>query len=55
MKNSELRILVADYKKIKIKLTKVQNKKLTEKLKEIEHKYFHETGRILPYDISEIK
>ena len=46
MKNSELRRLVAKYKEIKIKYTKTKNNKLKEKLREIEHKYFHETGRI---------
>ena len=54
MKNSELRILVAEYKEIKIKLTKTQNNKLIEQLREIEHRYFHETGRPLKTDIKEI-
>ena len=47
MKKSELRKLVAEYKEIKIKLKKSPNKKLKEKLVEIEHRYFHETGRTL--------
>ncbi len=54
MKNSELRRLVSEYKEIKIKLTKTQNNKLIEKLREIEHRYFHETGRPLKTDIKEI-
>jgi hypothetical protein len=54
MKKSELRKFVAEYKEIKIKLVKVQNNKLKEKLKEIEHRYFHETGRIMKSDIKEI-
>ena len=54
MKNSELRRLIADYKEIKIKLTKTQNNKLIEQLREIEHRYFHETGRPLKTDIKEI-
>ncbi len=54
MKKSELRKLVAEYKEIKIKLKKSQNKKLKEKLTEIEHRYFHETGRILESYIKEI-
>ena len=33
MKNSELRRLVAKYKEIKIKLTKIQNNKLIEQLR----------------------
>ena len=47
MKNSELRNLVSNYKEIQARLKKVKNKKLEEKLKEIEHRYFHETGRYL--------
>lgn len=47
MKNSELRKLVSNYQEIKNKLKKVQNKRLEEKLKEIKHRYFHETGRNL--------
>jgi len=47
MKNSELRKLVSNYQEIKNKLKKVQNKRLEEKLKEINHRYFHETGRNL--------
>jgi len=54
MKNSELRRLVAKYKEIKIKLIKIQNNKLIEQLREIEHRYFHETGRPLKTDIKEI-
>ena len=54
MKKSELRRLVAEYNEIKNKLNKTQNKKLHEKLKEIEHRYFHETGRTLLSDIKEI-
>lgn len=54
MKNLELRRLVAEYKEIKIKLTKTQNNKLIEQLREIEHRYFHETGRPLKTDIKEI-
>jgi len=53
MKNSELRRLVAEYNEIKIKLVKAQNNKFREKLKEIEHRYFHETGKILKSDIKE--
>jgi hypothetical protein len=54
MKNSELRRLVAEYKEIKIKLTKTQNNKLIDQLREIEHRYFHETGRPLKAAIKEI-
>ncbi len=54
MKNSELRRLVAEYKEIKIKLTKTQNNKVIDQLREIEQRYFHETGRPLKADIKEI-
>ena len=44
--------LVTEYKKIKLK--KIQNEKILDKLKEIEHRYFHETGRIIQSDFKEI-
>jgi hypothetical protein len=54
MKKSEMRKLVAEYKEIKLKVKKVENKKISEKLEEIEHKYFHETGRTLQSDFKGI-
>jgi hypothetical protein len=54
MKNSEIRKLVVEYKEIKLKMKKGPNNKILEKLKEIEHKYFHETGRTLKSDLKEI-
>jgi hypothetical protein len=54
MKKSEIRKLVAEYKEIKLKLKKIQNKKIAEKLIEIEHRYFHETGRMIQTDFKEI-
>jgi thermostable 8-oxoguanine DNA glycosylase len=54
MKKSELRRLVAEYEEIKIKFTKTQNNKLKERLKEIEHRYYHETGRLFVPDTKEI-
>ena len=54
MKNSELRRLVAEYKEIKIKSKKSKDKRLYEKLKEIEHRYYHETGNTLESDLKEI-
>jgi len=54
MKKSELRRLIAEYKEIKIKLSKSSNEKLKEKLKEKEHRYYHETGRALKSDLEEI-
>lgn len=47
-----MRKLVTEYKEIKLK--KIQNKKTLEKVKEIEHRYFHETGRIIQSDFKEI-
>jgi hypothetical protein len=57
MKNSELRKLVSQYKEIinKQKKKHADNSKLSEKLKEIEHRYFHETGRTLKSDLKEFK
>jgi len=54
MKKSELRKLVAEYKEIKLKSKKSKDKKLQEKLGQIEHRYFHETGRMLKSDLEEI-
>lgn len=57
MKNSELRKLISQYKEIKEKQKKkhADNHKLSNTLKEIEHRYFHETGRTLKSDLKEIK
>ena len=57
MKNSELKKLVFQYKEIRSKQKKkhVDSLKLSKKLKEIEHRYFHETGRTLKSDLQEIK
>ena len=55
MKNSELRKLVSQYKEIKEKQKKkhVDVFRLSGMLKEIEHRYFHETGRTLKSDLKE--
>ena len=57
MKNSELKKLISQYKEIinKQKKKYVNNLKLSVKLKEIEHRYFHETGRTLKSDLETIK
>jgi len=54
MKKSELRRLVSEYKETKMKLSKSNDKKLIDKLKMIEHRYYHETGRTLKSDLEEI-
>ena len=54
MKKSELRRLVVEYKENEIKLSKSNNKKLKDKLKLIEHRYYHETGRTLKSDLEKI-
>lgn len=54
MKKSEIRKLVAEYKEIKIRFQKSKNKKLKEKLVEIDHRYFHETGRTMEFDLKEV-
>jgi len=54
MKKSELRKLVAEYKEVKLKSKKSKDKKLQEKLGQIEHRYYHETGRMLKSDLEEI-
>tara|TARA_Y100000590_G_scaffold446848_1_gene581205 strand:+ start:3545 stop:3694 length:150 start_codon:yes stop_codon:yes gene_type:complete len=42
MKKTELRKLISDYNLLKLKSTKHD---VSQKLKEIERRYFHETGR----------
>jgi len=54
MKKSKLRRLMAGYKEAKIKLSKSKNKKLDDKLKLIEDKYYHETGITLKSDLEEM-
>jgi len=54
MKKSELRKLIAEYKEVNRKLEKSNNNKLKEKLEVIEHRYYHETGKILKADLQEI-
>jgi hypothetical protein len=57
MKNSELRKLVSQYKEIinKQKKKHADVVKLFEKVKDIEHRYFHETGKTLKSDLKEFK
>ena len=52
MKNSELKELVSEYKQIKKKRNEkyVDSFRLSEKIKEIERRYFHETGRSISSD-----
>ncbi|WP_316506881.1 hypothetical protein [Nitrosopumilus sp.] len=47
MKNSEFKRLVAEYKERKTKSKKSNDKRLQEKLSQIEHRYYHETGSTL--------
>jgi len=57
MKNSDIKKLISQYKKtiIKQKKKNTDSFRLSEKLKEIEHKYYHETGRTLKSDLKEFK
>ena len=54
MKKSELRRLVAEYKEIKFRFSKSKDVKLKDKLKQLEHRYYHEIGRMLKSDSEEI-
>jgi len=54
MKKSELRRLVAEYKEIKLRFSKLKDIKLKGKLKQLEHRYYHETGRTLKSDLEEM-
>ena len=55
MKNSEIKKLISQYNKFKAKKKKkhADSFKIEEMLKEIEHRYFHETGRTLKSDLKE--
>jgi len=57
MKNSDIRKLISQYKEtiIKQKKKNVDSFRLSEKLKNIEHRYYHETGRTLKSDLKEFK
>ncbi len=57
MKNSDIRKLISQYKETLIKQKKknANSCSLSEKLKEIEHRYYHETGRTLKSDLKEFK
>lgn len=56
MKNSELKKLISQYKGFKEKKKKkhANSFKISEILKIIEHRYFHETGRKLKTDLKEL-
>lgn len=53
MKKSELKKLISQYKEFREKKNKkyADSFKIEKTLKEIEHKYFHETGRTLKSDL----
>lgn len=57
MKNSELKKLVSEYIEIKQKLIKKNSNsfELTEKIKDLEHRYFHETGRNLKSELNNFR
>jgi hypothetical protein len=54
MKKAEIKKLISEYLRIKTQINKIQNKKLSEKLMEIEQRYFHETGRTIQLDLKKI-
>lgn len=54
MKKSELRKLIAEYNNLKSQVNKKQsshNPRLEDKLKELRHRYFHETGKDIESDL----
>ena len=57
MKNSDIKKLISQYKDtiMKQKKKNVDSFRLSEKLKEIEHRYYHETGRTLKSDFGDFK
>ena len=57
MRNSELKKMISEYLEIKNRLKKryLDSSKLSHRAKEIEHRYFHETGRILKSDLDKLR
>ena len=57
MKNSDIKKLISQYKEtiMKQKKKNADSFRLSEKLKEIEHRYYHETGRTLKSDLKGFK
>lgn len=57
MKNSDLKKLILQYfeTKQKMKRRDASTFRLSEQLKEIEHRFFHETGRTLKSEIKDLK
>jgi hypothetical protein len=57
MKNSDIKKLISQYKEtiMRQKKKNADSFRLSEKLKEIEHRYYHETGRTLKSDLKDFK
>jgi len=55
MKKSELKKLIAEYRTLRSKSKKDSsyNHKMQDKLKELERRYFHETGRDIGPDLEQ--
>ena len=55
MKKSELKKLITEYRNLcsKLKKDSSHNPKIQDKLKELEHRYFHETGREIESDLEQ--
>ena len=53
MKKSELKKLTTEYRNLcsKLKKDSSHNHKIQDKLKELEHRYLHETGREIESDL----
>ena len=56
MKNSEIKKLISQYNEFSAKKKKkhADSFRIKEMLKEIEHRYFHETGRTLKSDLKKL-
>lgn len=52
MKNSELRRLLAEHREVARKQRKTDSARLEEKLRELEQRYYHETGRTIGSGLS---
>ncbi len=57
MKKADIKKLISQYKEILVKQKKknADGFRLSEKLKETERRYYHETGRTLKSDLNNLK
>lgn len=53
MKKAELRRLVSEYSSLNSKYKKTNDQKILQKMAQIRHRYYHETGREIESDLKQ--